>query len=69
MMAQALLVLLFLIPRESLYKDGLSRGRQATRDEAFGEAIEAFDQAIAARPWEARAWSGRGYARLKAQLP
>ncbi len=42
----------------------LAEGRKATKEKRYGDAIAAFDAAIAASEKLARAWSGRGYARL-----
>lgn len=39
-------------------------GRKLSRDKDFAGAIAAFDKAIAAEPKLARAWSGRGFAKL-----
>lgn len=44
----------------------IDAGRKATRDKDYTAAVTAFDQAIAADSRAARAWSGRGYARLLA---
>lgn len=44
----------------------LEEGRKLTRDKSYPSAIEAFDKAIALDPKLARAWSGRGYAKLLA---
>jgi tetratricopeptide (TPR) repeat protein len=41
-------------------------GRKLTRDKQYAEAIAAFDKAIAASDKAAKAWSGRGYAKLLA---
>lgn len=39
-------------------------GRKLTRDRDFAGAIAAFDKALGAEPKLARAWSGRGFAKL-----
>lgn len=39
-------------------------GRKLTREKDYAGAITAFDKAIAAEPKNARAWSGRGFAKL-----
>jgi hypothetical protein len=44
----------------------LEQGRKLTRDKDYPGAIAAFDKAIDADPKLARAWSGRGYAKLLA---
>jgi len=44
----------------------VNEGRKLTRDKKLPEAIAAFDAAIALVPGHARAWSGRGYAKLLA---
>ncbi|HRE88940.1 MAG TPA: tetratricopeptide repeat protein, partial [Myxococcota bacterium] len=42
----------------------IEAGRKLTRERGFTGAIAAFDKAIAAEPKNARAWSGRGFAKL-----
>lgn len=44
--------------------DKLAEGRKATKEKRYPDAIKAFDEAIAASATLARAWSGRGYAKL-----
>lgn len=44
----------------------LAEGRKATKEKRYTDAIAAFDAAIAASDKLARAWSGRGYAKLLA---
>ncbi len=44
----------------------LAEGRKATKEKRYADAIAAFDAAIAASDKLARAWSGRGYAKLLA---
>lgn len=44
----------------------LGEGRKATREKRWADAVKAFDEAIAGAPTLARAWSGRGYAKLLA---
>lgn len=39
-------------------------GRKLSREKDYAGAIAAFDKAIAAEPRHARAWSGRGFAKL-----
>jgi tetratricopeptide (TPR) repeat protein len=46
------------------YRAALKRGRVATDAKRYADAIAAFDDALAARPNDARAQSERGYARL-----
>lgn len=42
-------------------------GRELARRGDQAQAIARFDEALAVDPWIARAWSGRGYARLQAR--
>ncbi len=42
----------------------LAEGRKATKEKRYPDAIKAFDEAIAGAANMARAWSGRGYAKL-----
>jgi len=42
----------------------LAEGRKATKEKRYLDAIKAFDEAIAGSATLARAWSGRGYAKL-----
>lgn len=42
----------------------IETGRKLSRDKDYAGAITAFDKAIAAEPKLARAWSGRGFAKL-----
>lgn len=42
----------------------VSEGRKATKEKRYADAIAAFDAAIASQADHARAWSGRGYAKL-----
>lgn len=44
----------------------IERGRKLTAAKKYEEAVTAFDAAIRKDPEAARAWSGRGYARLMA---
>jgi tetratricopeptide (TPR) repeat protein len=44
----------------------IDEGRKLTREKKYAEAIAAFDTAIAASEKAARAWSGRGYAKMLA---
>lgn len=46
------------------YRLGLRKGRKATRAKRYQEAIAGFDEALAAKPHDARAVGERGYARL-----
>lgn len=42
----------------------VAEGRKATKEKRYAEAIAAFDAAVALQAGHARAWSGRGYAKL-----
>ncbi|MFT7626004.1 MAG: tetratricopeptide (TPR) repeat protein, partial [Myxococcota bacterium] len=44
----------------------IKEGRKLTRGKQYPEAIKAFDAAIAADASAAKAWSGRGFARMQA---
>ncbi|MFT5435002.1 MAG: tetratricopeptide (TPR) repeat protein [Myxococcota bacterium] len=44
----------------------VAKGRKLTKQKKYAEAIAAFDTAIRNDPKAARAWSGRGYAKLLA---
>jgi tetratricopeptide (TPR) repeat protein len=50
-----------------LYQHALERGRAATVRGELAEAERAFDEALSARPHDARALAERGYARLRAE--
>ena len=47
-------------------KPFINKGRKFTKQKKYDEAIKAFTTAIRKDPKAARAWSGRGYALLKA---
>jgi hypothetical protein len=50
--------------RTAAYRAAMKRGRVATDAKRYADAIAAFDDALVARPNDARAQSERGYARL-----
>lgn len=50
--------------RLKAYNAGMAKGRAATRAKEFTAAISGFDDALAAKPDDARALSERGYAKL-----
>ena len=49
------------------YWAAMGQGRQATVKQAFSQALEAFDRALALLPDDARAYAERGYAHLLAK--
>jgi hypothetical protein len=46
------------------YDEALAAGRKATKDQRWSAAFKALDQALVAKPGDARALAARGYARL-----
>ncbi|MFT5429735.1 MAG: hypothetical protein ACI9OJ_000407 [Myxococcota bacterium] len=50
-------------------KSLIAVGRKATKQGKYAAAIQAFSDAIAVQPGAVKAWSGRGFAHLKAGRP